>query len=208
MVELYEDRLHPKLDLITRNQAARHQAGPVTQRSGQIFHITSNYQQVYGTPAMNLTPDAARPSSTCAIIPPPRTQAPKPTLLQARIVALGIGREPHLVGPLISLLISIEALHQVISKHPELMHTVQLNHARVVESHAQQTGEAPLLSHELQALRGNRDLILDVLGLATGLLFLDKCLETITDPELKREVGHIRKELQAPLPAPAYPSMI
>jgi hypothetical protein len=88
------------------------------------------------------------------------------------------------------------------------MHIVQLNHARVVESHAQQTGEAPLLSHALQALLGNRDLIHDVLGLATGLLFLDKCLETITDPELKREVEQICNELRAPLPAPAYPSMI
>ena len=81
--------LRPKLDLIIRNQAARHQVGPATQPSGQTFHIISNYQQVYGTPTMNLAPDAARPSST-------RDQSPKSTLLQARIVALGIGRELHL----------------------------------------------------------------------------------------------------------------
>lgn len=208
VVEIYEDTLHPKLDHNTRNQAARHRVGPATHRSGQTFHITSNYQQVYATPTMNIAPDAARQSSTRARIPPPRTESPKPTLLQARIVALGLGREPHLAGPLISLLISVEALHQVVSKHPELMHIVQLNDARVVEFHAQQTGEVPLLSHQSQALLENRDMIHDVLGLATGLLFLDKCLETIIDPELKREVEQIRSKLQAPLPAPVDSRMI
>lgn len=148
---------------------------------------------------MTLAQDGLGPSSACVRIPPPRTQSSKLTRLMYRIVALGISRAPQAAGPVIAVLIAMEALNQVISKHSELMQSVQLDHVRLAESYTRQACGVPPLSHELQGLPGNRDVVHDAFGLSVGLLLLNRYLEMMRDTELKREVEQIRIKLQVPL---------
>ncbi|GLI73543.1 hypothetical protein PoHVEF18_001761 [Penicillium ochrochloron] len=79
---------------------------------------------------MNLTVNTDIPSPGLVEIPSPQSVAIKDTELRSKIGMLQ--GPPDQVGPIMHLLYAVEALHQYVSRNPEVCPSAALDHAGLI----------------------------------------------------------------------------
>ncbi|KAJ5955954.1 hypothetical protein N7501_010233 [Penicillium viridicatum] len=110
-------------------------------------------------------------------------------------------------GPIVSLLLAVEALHQAVGNSKQLERITSLDHAGPVDFRARFVeGDARVVRAMHEGLGPSLNTIRDTIALAEGLLLVDRCIDTLKDDALKREVQTIanvmRPTPQAPLTGP------
>ncbi|KXG47601.1 uncharacterized protein PGRI_014710 [Penicillium griseofulvum] len=149
----------------------------------------------------NLASDNHIPSWGRVAIPKPVTGTLANTDLRFRISQ--IDGAPDIVGPIVSLLLAVEALHQSVAGSKELARIISLDHASLIDFRARFVeGDPHVIRAMREGLGSSLNLIRDATALAEGLLLVDRCIDTLKDGALKSEVMAIANEMRPPPQTP------
>ncbi|KAJ5530351.1 hypothetical protein N7527_003744 [Penicillium freii] len=156
--------------------------------------------------ADNATTNTHIPSWGRVAIPKPLSAALHNSDLRFQISQ--IQGAPDLVGPIISLLLAVEALHQAVGNSKQLERITSLDHAGLVDFRARFIEGDPRVVRAMnEGLGESRNTIRDTIAFAEGLLLVDRCIETLSDDVLKQEVQTISSAMrptpQTPLSGPS-----
>ncbi|KAJ6178163.1 hypothetical protein N7519_008624 [Penicillium mononematosum] len=135
----------------------------------------------------NIASDTHIPSWGRVEIARPRSGAVRNTDLRFRISQIkGV---PDIVGPVITLLLAVEALFQNVGGSTELARISSLDHAGLIDFRARFVEGDPRVVRAMREGPGvSLNLIRDAITFAEGLLLIDRCIETIKDDTLKLEL--------------------
>jgi hypothetical protein len=112
---------------------------------------------------------------------------------------------PDLVGPVIRLLLAVEALYQQVQGSKELSRIVSLDHGALIDFRARFVEGDPRVTRAMhEGLGASLNIIRDATAMAEGLLLLDQCIGTLSDEVLRTEVTAIVAEMRPPPQTPLH----
>ncbi|KGO38653.1 hypothetical protein PEX1_096490 [Penicillium expansum] len=140
----------------------------------------------------NITSDTHIPSWGRVAIAKPRSGPLQNTDLRFRISQINA---PDLVGPVVSLLLAVEALWQYVGTSASLARITSLDHAGLIDFRARFVeGDPRVVRAMREGLGASLNAVLDATAFAEGLMLVDRCIETMKDETVKAEVGAIAYE--------------
>ncbi|KAG0156312.1 hypothetical protein PDIDSM_3489 [Penicillium digitatum] len=149
----------------------------------------------------NITSDAHIPSWGRVAIAKPRSGPLQNTDLRFRISQ--IDGAPDLVGPVISLLLAVEALWQYVGTSTNLTRITSLDHAGLIDFRARFVeGDPRVVRAMREGLGTSLNAVRDAIAFAEGLMLVDRCFETMKDETIKAEVGAIATLVRPPPQTP------
>ncbi|EKV13320.1 hypothetical protein PDIG_39320 [Penicillium digitatum PHI26] len=113
---------------------------------------------------------------------------------------------PDLVGPVISLLLAVEALWQYVGTSTNLTRITSLDHAGLIDFRARFVeGDPRVVRAMREGLGTSLNAVRDAIAFAEGLMLVDRCFETMKDETIKAEVGAIATLVRPPPQTPLSP---
>ncbi|QQK48186.1 reverse transcriptase [Penicillium digitatum] len=113
---------------------------------------------------------------------------------------------PDLVGPVISLLLAVEALWQYVGTSTNLTRITSLDHAGLIDFRARFVeGDPRVVRAMREGLGTSLNAVRDAIAFAEGLMLVDRCFETMKDETIEAEVGAIATLVRPPPQTPLSP---
>lgn len=132
-------------------------------------------------------------------VEPPYSRLVVGTPLRHDITALVSASSPDLVGPVISLLLVIEALTQGIADDDNACAVACLDHPSLVNLRARLTEGDKNVTNALLRSLTSLDRFRDAMALAEGFLLMDRCLAALPAGDLRRKVQDFADRLRLTL---------
>ncbi|KAI2690531.1 hypothetical protein CBS147355_982 [Penicillium roqueforti] len=116
-----------------------------------------------------------------------------------------IDSAPDVVGPVISLLLAVEALFQNVGGSRRLERIASLGHAGLVDFRARFVEGDPRVTRAMrEGLGTSLNAIRDTIAFAEGLLLVDRCIEMVKNDAVRLEVEAIASMMRPPPETPLH----